>query len=251
MFKAFVVAFATINLSAFTTFAADPVTLLSASRHVTVTASATGSGMIETNTDSNTANAFDPFHGMVSQSAMEPDPVAGINFAMGSASQDSIITTSSFSLSQSISFTEGVGIAVSPGDAAGADAISLFEVGFSVTQLTVLNIFIEREILHGGQGYSEQFSLSSIDHGNLNLSPGTLSGSVSFEITLFPEDVYTLRVLEDAGSNFPDPFGQEGGSTTVLNASFLAVPEMQTFWPSAILVTAGMTIAFLKKGPVR
>ncbi|HEY4281829.1 MAG TPA: hypothetical protein VGM62_02115 [Chthoniobacterales bacterium] len=247
MFKKFLFSFFVATFAASTVAMADPVNLISASRYVTVTASASGSGTTETNMDSTTATAFDPFHGMVSQTAMKPDPAAGINFAMGSASQNSSISTNSFSISQNIFFTAGQAIAMSPGSAANADSISFFQVSMSVTQLTALNIFVDRNILHGGEGYSDEFSLSSIDHGIQNLSPGTLSGSVSFEITLFPQDTYTLTAFEEAGSNFPDSFGQEGGSTTTLTASFMAVPETPTFWPVTILFIVGMVTAFLKR----
>lgn len=107
-----------------------------------------------------------------------------------------------------------------------ANALSFFQVSFSVTTPIVFNLsfFDARGYVGatGGATYDKAFDLTSSTSGSILGLPVIIDLTAFYTGLLQPGETYTLLVSQQAHTNIPDPFGS--GVQNTLEAH-LTVPE--------------------------
>jgi PEP-CTERM motif-containing protein len=234
------------------------VQLISADRHANVSALAGAQEGSESSSKARKAKSFIDFHADITAMAqwMDVDPpfpggTPEQALADANATQDSTLSTTDFFFHSFIR-VQASGNNAGPFEEVNADALSFFQVSFSVSTPIVFNLsfFDERDYIFAEGGtYDKTFDLTSALFGSILGPPvDTVDQTTYYSGLLLPGDTYTLLVSQHANTTIPDPLGSDVFNLLEAHMTFSDVPE-----PSALLsllIGLGLLLLVRSKFPL-
>jgi len=207
---------------------AATINIITDSRTISATASATNAAGITTvDSHNDAAVPLAPFNSTVTSTATAP----GANTASAAnASQTSSFTATSFALSTHLFQSSGAYIffPLQPHPTSSADAKSTAQISFTVSDPTAFSLFFDPDVSRGGgdpgiEPFEFQLGLTSNVSGNVfNYTFTTLP--LTFISLLQPGEVYSLNVLARAFTPSPDPLGTFSTADAQLRLSLFQDP---------------------------
>jgi hypothetical protein len=143
------------------------------------------------------------------------------------ATQDSVLSTNQLhvlSLVQVGADGNNAGIF----ETVNADALSFFQVSFSVSSPIIFDLsFFDARDYVGGKGstYEKAFDLTSATSGSILGVPIFVDNTAFYTGLLQPGETYTLLLSQHANTDIPDPLGSGVHNTLEVTATFKGVPE--------------------------
>jgi hypothetical protein len=216
---------------------AASIQLLSDDRHADVSAFAGAQDGSTSDSDSQSASPFADFHKNLHVAAdwldTTPGP-GGVPEHVGcdaTATQDSTLSALQLFFHSEIEVTAG-GNGAGTFGSVDADALSFFQVSFSVSSPIIFNLsFFDARgyIVAEGATYEKAFDLTSDSSGSILTLPIIMGDTAFYTGLLSPGQTYTLLVSQHAHTSEPDPFGSGVHNTLEVNMNVSDVPEPSIF----------------------
>ena len=225
---------------------AASIQLISDNRYVDVSALAGANEGSMSSSDSRVASPFADFHPNLAAHAewmdAKPSVPGGIPEAAASdamSQQDSTLSTTDLFCRSTVA-VGAQGNGAGPFQFVAADALSFFQVSFSVSAPIVFNLslFDARGYITGvGAVYEQAFDLTSAAGSVLGL-PVIIGDTQFFTGLLLPGQNYVFQLAQHANTVIPAPTGTHVQNTLEAHMTFADVPEPSAF----ISVLIGLAI---------
>jgi hypothetical protein len=215
------------------------VQLLSANRHVNVSAFASAHEGSTSASDSAVADLFSEFHANKTAQAFwldqNPNPLGGgpdEADCTATAKQDSILSSAGLDILSFVHVDGGSNLDSDGFPMINADALSFFQVSFRVTAPIVFNLslFDARGYITGvGSTYEQAFDLTGDKVGSVLGNPIVVGNTQFFSGLLNPGQMYTFSLSQHATTILAAPTGVHVDNTLEAHLTFADVPEPSVY----------------------
>jgi hypothetical protein len=219
------------------------IVFVSDDRHVNGSVFAGAHEGSDSDSDSQTALPFSEFHGNSDLMAhwMDTKPSVPGNAPETANSYSQVMQDSTLSATQIFVHShidvEADGNNAGPFETVDSDALSFFQVSFSVTTPVIFNLSFldERGYVTAEGNYQQAFDLTSKTGGSILGLPIAVIGNTSYYAGLLqPGETYTLLLSQHGNTQIPDPLGASVQNTLEVQLSIKDVPEPSVFLSLAI-----------------
>jgi len=220
------------------------IQFLSDDRHVNVSAFAAAHEGSASDSDSQVAGQLADLHANITANAFWmdklPNPAGGgpdEADSTATAMQDSILSSIGLDITSFVHVDGGSNLDSDGFPTINADALSFFQVSFSVSAPIVFNLsFFDARgyITAVGSTYEQAFDLTSDKAGSILGDPTIIGDTQFFTGLLQPGQTYTLLLSQHANSVIAAPTGVHVENTLEAHMTFADVPEPSVFVSLAI-----------------